>query len=309
MDWLNKQKDAGYWLLAVLLVANFALALGPWFVRLADTGPVAAGFWRLFLALPFLALFARASGQRLSGMSGASLLLIAAAGTFFALDLASWHIGIERTRMGNAALFGNSGSVILMIWGFVIGQVWPRRAEWIAMGAAITGALILMSRSFEISSDTLIGDLFALMAGVLYAAYLLILQRMRERLGHWSVLFWSSAAGAPVLLVLALVLGEPVWPQDWRPVLSLFITSQLIGQGLMVYCLRHFSPLVIGLALLTQPAIAGLIGWSIFSERLGLVDIAGMMLVGSALVLARATSGSTPDMRAASRNARYEEKP
>jgi hypothetical protein len=32
-------------------------------VRLADTGPVAAGFWRLALALPFLWLLARASGQ------------------------------------------------------------------------------------------------------------------------------------------------------------------------------------------------------------------------------------------------------
>jgi hypothetical protein len=35
-----------------LLAGNFALALGAWFVRLADSGPVFAAFWRLLLPLP-----------------------------------------------------------------------------------------------------------------------------------------------------------------------------------------------------------------------------------------------------------------
>ena len=34
-----------------------------WLVRLAGVGPVAAGFWRLALALPFLFVIARAAGQ------------------------------------------------------------------------------------------------------------------------------------------------------------------------------------------------------------------------------------------------------
>ena len=36
--------------LLAVVVANVALAFGPWFVRLADTGPVAAAFWRMALA-------------------------------------------------------------------------------------------------------------------------------------------------------------------------------------------------------------------------------------------------------------------
>ena len=41
---------------AGLLVGNVALACGSWMVRVADTGAVAAGFWRLLLAVPMLAL-------------------------------------------------------------------------------------------------------------------------------------------------------------------------------------------------------------------------------------------------------------
>ena len=47
-----------------LLIANVALAFGPWFVRATEVGPVAAGFWRLTLAVPFLVLLAAQQGAR-----------------------------------------------------------------------------------------------------------------------------------------------------------------------------------------------------------------------------------------------------
>lgn len=276
-------------LLAALLGGNVALALGPWFVRMADTGPVSAAFWRLFLALPFLVVFARMAGQRLGGMPKKTLVLVAIGATAFAMDLASWHVGIGLTRLGNATLFGNAGSIILLFWGFIIARMLPRGLEWLAIVFALTGAGILLGRSLEISTDTFIGDLFCLTAGVLYAVYLLTLQGERARFGSWSLLVWVSIFACPSLLVLALVLGEPVWPTDWTPVLILFVTSQLIGQGLLVFSLGHFPPLVIGLALLTQPAVGAVIGYSVFGEVLTPLDIAGMVLLGSALVVARAS--------------------
>ncbi|MCK0129204.1 DMT family transporter [Erythrobacter sp. F6033] len=276
-------------LLAALLCGNVALALGPWLVRLTDTGPVSAAFWRLFLALPFLVVFAHMAGQKLSGMPRKTLVLVAIGAFAFAGDLASWHIGIGMTRLGNATLFGNAGSIILLFWGFIIARALPRGAEWLAIVCALAGAGILLGRSLEISAETFAGDLFCITAGLLYAVYLLTLQGERARFGSWSLLVWVSIFAAPVLLVLALALGEPVWPTNWTPIVALFITSQLIGQGLLVYSLGHFPPLVIGLALLTQPAIAAVIGYSVFGEVLTPLDIGGMVLLGSALVVARAT--------------------
>jgi drug/metabolite transporter (DMT)-like permease len=277
------------WLLLLALFGgNVALAIGPWFVRVADTGPVAAGFWRLFLALPFLMLLARANGQRLGGMGAKTLALVALGAVTFALDLASWHIGIEMTRIGNATLFGNAGSIVLLFWGFIVHRMLPGRLEWLAIVFALGGAAILMGRSLEISNETLMGDLFSVTAGLLYAVYLLTLQGARGQFGSWSLLVWVSLFGAPVLLVIALALGEPVWPQAWGPVVGLVVVSQLLGQGLMVFALRYFPPLVVGLALLTQPAVASIYGWLAFGEVLSPLDIVGMVLVGAALAVARA---------------------
>ena len=274
-----------------LLGGNAALAMGPWFVRLADTGPVSAGFWRLALALPLLALLARANGQKLGGIDRRVLWAVLGGGVLFGLDIASWHLGIGLTRLANATLFGNAGSIVLMVWGFVMWRRLPHGREWPALVAALTGAAILMGRSFEISLASLHGDLLSLLAGLLYAGYLLLLQDARKGHGSWSVLTWSAIGSVPVLLAVALALGEPFWPVNWWPVVGLAISSQLVGQGLLVYALRHFSALVIGIALLTQPALAGLVGWLYFGEVLTGVDLIGVALVGSALVLARLAQG------------------
>ena len=281
--------------LGALVAGNVALALGAWFVRLADSGPVSAGFWRIALALPLLALFARASRQPLGGLRRGTIAAVLTGGVLFGLDVASWHLGIGLTRMANATLFGNAGSLILMVWGFVAWRRLPRGREWPALVAALSGAAILMGRSFEISPATLAGDLLCLLAGVLYAGYLLILQDARKAMGSWALLAWSSLGSAPVLLGIALALGEPLWPGDWRPLIALVICGQLVGQGLLVYALKHFSPLVIGIALLTQPAVAALVGWLAFDEVLTLVDLLGVALVGSALVLAKVGESTPPE--------------
>jgi len=275
-------------LLAALLAGNVALALGPWLVRLADTGPVSAGFWRLFLALPFLALFARASGQKLAGIPKRTLAFVALGAVAFGLDLSSWHIGIELTRLGNATLFGNAGSIVMLFWGFIVARHLPRGMEWAAILFALAGAAILMGRSADISTETLVGDLFCLTAGLLYAVYLITLQGARQAIGSWALLVWVSIFAAPLVLAIALVLGEPVWPTDWTPILILFVSSQLVGQGLLVFSMGHFPPLVIGLALLMQPAVAALYGYAIFGEVLAPIDILGMALLGGALVISRA---------------------
>lgn len=287
--------DSGTWpqwvLLGALLLGNIALATGPWMVRLADTGPVSAAFWRLFLALPFLALLARATGQTLSGIPRRTLLMVALGAVAFALDLSSWHIGIEKTRLGNATLFGNAGSIVLLAWTFFITRTLPKGMEWLALLFALGGAATLMGRSLDISTATLAGDLFCLAAGLFYAVYLLTLQDARKAIGAWSLLVWVSIFACPVIFALALFRGEPVWPGDWTPVVILFIASQLVGQGLLVFSLRHFPPLIIGVALLTQPAVAALIGYYAFGEVLAPLDILGMVLLGSALVVARVKRG------------------
>src|SRR6476646_10503315 len=90
---------------SALLIGSSALAFGPWLVRLSGVGAVAAGFWRMALALPFLFAIAALTKQPVQWPGRRLAWLIGIAGFFFAADLAAWHAGIQRTKLGNATLF------------------------------------------------------------------------------------------------------------------------------------------------------------------------------------------------------------
>jgi len=283
---MRQSSDHPFAFLAVL-IGSCTLAFGPWLVRLSGVGPVAAGFWRLALALPFLFVIAGSTKQAVHWPGRRLALLVAFAGFFFAADLAAWHVGIHMTKLGNATLFGNVSSFAFAAWGMWLARRWPSRVQGLALGLAAAGAAMLMGSSAELSPRNFKGDLLALAAGLLYTGYLIAVQRGRGSLKPLPLLFLSSAFGAAVLLPFSIALGERVVPADWTYVLLLAIGSQVIGQGLLVYGIAHVSPLIVGLALLTQPAISAFVGWSVYGEALSPLDWVGAIAIAAALVLVR----------------------
>ena len=274
-----------------MLLGNVALAFGPWLVRLADTGPVAAGFWRLALALPFLWLLARAAGQPVHWPGRKLGLAIALAAFFFAADLGAWHVAIRLTKLGNATLFGNFASFAFAAYGLWIARKWPSHMQAVALTLAAAGCGALMAGSAELSARHVRGDVLALAAGLLYTGYLIIVERARGQLKPLPLLFLASLFGSAMLLPASLILGERVLPENWLPLFILAFSSQLVGQGLLVYALGHVPPLIVGLALLTQPAISAFIGWAAYDETLTALDWTGAVAIGVALVLVRLRLG------------------
>ncbi|MEN2790059.1 DMT family transporter [Sphingomonas oligophenolica] len=277
-----------------LIVANVALAFGSWFVRLADTGPVASGFWRIALATPVLLGLSLASGWRPEKVGRGLLAAFALAGLCFAADLGSWHIGILKTTLANATLFGNSATLFFPIYGFLAIRAWPSRTQGIALAMAGVGAALLMGRSYQLEPRHLVGDLLCLLAGLLYTFYFIFMARVRRAMAPLPALALATSASVLPLLALALVMGDRIWPHDWTPLIALALVSQVFGQTLLIYALGQLSPLVVGIALLVQPAVAASVGWVVYGERLGAADLIGAALVAIALVLVRQTPTLAP---------------
>ena len=99
-----------------------------------------------------------------------------------------------------------------------------------------------------------------------------------------------------MLLPVSLALGERIFPDNWTGVVALAVCSQLIGQGLLVYALGHVPPLVVGIAMLTQPALSALLGWIYYGETLTARDWLGAAMIVIALVLVRLKQKGDPDL-------------
>jgi drug/metabolite transporter (DMT)-like permease len=272
---------------AALLAGNIAIAFGPLLVRFADSGPIATGFWRLALATPFLFFVGYRFGFRFSALGKSTIWLATIAGLFFGVDIILWHIGIFQTKMANATLFANCASLILVVYGIFVARKMPSKWESAAVLFAFVGAALLMGQSLDLSPLHFQGDILSLGAGLTYTVYLVLMMRVRQNTESWGALGMASAVAAVVLLAASLSAGEQVIPTMWWPVVLLAFTSQFFGQGCLTYALPHFSPLVIGLALLFQPALSAAAGWLAFGETLTAMDFTGSALVMIALVLVR----------------------
>lgn len=278
---------------AALVAGNICIAFGPLLVRLSDTGPIATGFWRLALAVPILGLIGHKAGFRIRTMPIKLLGLVLLAGFLFAVDIVAWHIGIFQTKLGNATLLANCASLLLAIYGIYLARQLPPPMQVIAIVLAFAGSALLMGQSFELSPQHLQGDLLSLLAGLFYTLYLLAMIRVRETTESWSSLALASASAAIFLLIAAWVAGEQIIPTNWVPLLILALSSQVLGQGFLTYALPHFSPLIIGLALLLQPALSALAGWIAFNEAMTPLDYVGGAMVMAALVLVRLADGKS----------------
>lgn len=278
----------GRFVLPALIFGNIFLSFGPWLVREADTGPIASAFWRTALATPVLLMIAAIATRRNQNAAQAHPIawgIFALSGLIFAADLAAWHMGIERTKLANSNLLGNSTSFLLPLWAFIAARQLPSRQQAAAIGLALLGAVLLMGRSYELSPQNLIGDLLCVTAGGFYTIYLVLMTRVRETQNPWRVLALSTLMTPMPLLLFAWFAGEKIWPGEWGVLLTLALSSQIIGQGLMIYVIGRVTPLVMGLSLLLQPIVGAALGWISYGETLALPDWIGAGLIGLALVL------------------------
>lgn len=276
--------------LGALLLGSALLAFGPLLVRLADTGPVASAFWRMSLAWPLLVAIAITGRRREPVAARLPLPWKAAlfAGLWFAADLASWHLGIVRTTAANATLFGNMAAFLLAGWAVLLRGETLRPALVRAFVLAALGAALLLGHSADLSRQHLIGDLLCLVSACCYAAYFIVVIRLRERQSTFTVLAMTTGFTMLVLLPFALLGATgPFWPTDWRPLATLAITSQLAGQGLLTLASGRLPATLVGLGLLVQPLVAGASGWLAFGEVPGVAELAGAGLILTALVLVR----------------------
>ncbi|MBA4804323.1 MAG: DMT family transporter [Brevundimonas sp.] len=280
--------------LIVLVASAAVLGLAPILVRLSDVGPAAAGFWRFALALPWLALLVLRNDPAAGGRGpGRPLPLMALAALFFVLDLSFWHYAIGFTSVANATTLTNLTPVIVTAVAWLAFRERPRALFLLALAAALAGAWTMSAGADgRQGSNPRLGDVFAAVTALWYAGYFLTVKALRGRTSAARIMFWSTALGAPLLLVLAAVLGEALTPASaggWAACASLGLVH-VAGQGGVAWSLGRLPAALTAVTVLIQPVVAALLGWALFAERMTPLQLAGGAAVLGAVVLAQWSS-------------------
>jgi drug/metabolite transporter (DMT)-like permease len=269
-----------------LAFGGAVIGFSPILVRLTQTGPAAAGVWRLIFAMPFLALMARRAEGRIAAPSRAGL----AAGAMFALDLGFWHYGIKYTSVANATVLSNLTPVVVTAFAWVFLKQQPRNLFLVAVAIAMAGAWLMASqRAGAPGLDPPLGNALSATTALWYALYMLAIGEGRKREAASTLMFWSSLVGAPLILAGAFALREqilPAGPGGWAACVGLGI-MHVAGQGSIAWAMGRLPTATASLVVLVQPVVAAFLGWLIFAEAVGPLQALGAAVALAGVVLAQ----------------------
>jgi drug/metabolite transporter (DMT)-like permease len=281
--------------LPALVVGAIAIGFSPIFVRLSELGPIATGFYRLFLALPLLWVWMRWESHAPQRAAKVEWLPIAVPGLLFAGDIFFWHWSIAYTTVANATLFANLAPVVVTFgaWFYLRERITVRFLMGLAL--AMGGAALLVNASAALGTRYVIGDAFGVITACFFGAYMLAVARLRGRHAASTIMFYSSGVSCIVLLAVTLLWGEHLLPASrngWIALLALAWISQAIGQGLIAYALGHLPASFSALTILIEPLTAAILGWIWLGEALSLMQMLGGIVVLGGILAARGASAA-----------------
>lgn len=283
--------------LGVLVFGACVIGLAPILVRLTEAGPAAAGFWRYAFAMPLLAMLT----IRTTGRIGKPSRIALWAGVFFALDIGFWHYAVHFTSVTNATVLTNLTPVVVTAFAWIFLKQRPAGLFLVAVGAAVAGAWLM---AIEKGSGAIInqplGDMLALMTALWYALYFLAMAEGRRTQSASELMFWVSVVGAPLLLIAAVALGEPLLPTSvlgWSAVAGLGL-MHVGGQGSIAWAMGRLPTSTASVVVLLQPIVAAWLGWLLFFEPIGRLQAIGAVVTLLGVILAqwasRSSSGPAP---------------
>jgi drug/metabolite transporter (DMT)-like permease len=276
---MNSPKEGDARGLAALILGASLLGFAAMLVRwAAPAGPLAVGFYRMAIALPFVAWMAQGTRRPATGRAR---LWAMAAGVCFMIDLGMWHAALRYTSAANATLL----VTLAPIWVAVVSVLWLgarlRRRFWAGVLLALAGALVL-GLAKGARWGTGLGELLGASASLAYGAFTLALGRARRELSAPEALFWVVLCAMVFFGALGWIRGETFtgYPaRAWWALLGLGLLVQVVAWRFITWGLGHVPMNLGAMGLMTQPVATIILGWLLLSESVWPLQGLGALLV------------------------------
>jgi drug/metabolite transporter (DMT)-like permease len=277
-----------------LLVGAAAVcwSTGGLIARLVDTDPWTTVFWRgLFCAAFLVAVTALREGRRTPGVFVGMGLPGLAMAVCFATASTCFIMALHRTSVANVLIIQSLSPFMAGLLGWLwMGERVAGRT-WAAMGVALLGSVIMVSRYFyaEAAAGSLGGDLLAFTVALAFAAATVILRRHR----HIQMLPAAALSAALASLVTAFSSRPGAAGAGDLLLLALFGSGQL-GLGMILFTTgaRRIPVAEAALIGVLESVLGPVWVWLAIGENPGLLS-----LVGGAIVLAALAGHTLADLR------------
>lgn len=236
-----------------------------------EAGAIGITLLRLSLASLILMAFWRPFRKRLSLVQFKAVALYGASLGFMNL---LFYLSIERIPLGLAVAIEFVGPLTVAIFGS------RKKTDFLWAFLAAAG-IVLISPLNSASNLDLIGVLYALIAAIFWAFYVICGKRASELMEEGCVVTWGMVIAAISVFPFWIItnsqanLSVKILPQA----LLVALFSSAIPFSLEMLALKRISKLSFGILLSMEPAMGGIMGLLLLNERLDPTQIVAISLI------------------------------
>lgn len=283
----------------LLVIAVAAVSTSAPLVRAAAAPALAIAFWRTALGVAFtgMAFTRRRPRAELRRLDRTTRRRTVLAGVLLAAHFSAWLPSISLTSVASSVALVST----IPVWTALIARHQGQqvdRAVWWGIAVALAGVVMLTGVDLTVTPRALIGDLLALLGGMLAALYLTVGAGVRQQVSTavYTTVCYSTAA---VLLLVACLVGrQPLAGYDattWLAVVAITAGPQLLGHSLVNRVLRSIDATLVAVAILFEIVGSALLAWLFLDEVPSLSAVpAGALLVAGMVMVIRAGRPTPP---------------
>lgn len=233
------------------------------------------------MLFPLLA-FNKTARQELVNLHSDQWKQITAAGIFLALHYVLWFESLSFTSIASSTMIVCLQPLFSLTLDRFISNKSVTRNAIIGCTIALAGCLIIGWGDFQISGQSLFGDVLAFLAGGIIALYFFLGEKVRQETSAITYSVLSYLISAMVLLAYITLIGNAFicyTAATWQAFFGLAIISTIGGQFVFNLLLKNLPASAVTMAILGEPIGTCILAYIILNEAISLQQFLGMTVI------------------------------
>jgi drug/metabolite transporter (DMT)-like permease len=280
-----------------MFIGVLAVSFAAIFIRLANAPPLVIATYRLAIASVILIPIASVKSLKgLHRLSRRDIFLVLLSSVFLALHFWLWITSLSYTSIASSVVLVTSHPAFVAAISYFLWDERLNKLTIVGIAVALLGVVCINYNGFTFSSQALLGDLLALIAGFSMGAYLIIGGQLRVRIDILTYLTLIYIGAAVILLVATVIAGYSLFgysPSTYIMLILLALIPQLLGHSCLNLAIRMVPVTLVSVSILGEPVGATLLGYFILKEMPAVGEIIGGLLIlgGIFIVIKRPPKG------------------
>lgn len=278
----------------MIVIGVIGISMSAILIRYSTAPSAVTASWRLLWTVILMSpvtLGNRTIRQELFSINRKTLAMSLLSGVFLAIHFWFWFESLRYTSVASASTIVSTEVIWVSIGFFLFLKGRLSLKAIAAIGVAFAGSAFVAFADSGSGGTHLQGDLYALLAAMAVAVYMLIGRIIRAGVSNGVYTYLVYIACAAGLLTTSVVQQQGLFDYGINGILvglALAVFSTILGHSVFSWCLKYFSPSFVSASKLCEPVVAAILAGFLFGEVPGVLQLIGCVLIlGSVLYYSR----------------------